>query len=112
MRYAPAAADYLVEDRRDLTFLGFNAFILSTPGHTAGSMSVIVDNEVALVGDAMFGVFRGSILPPFGFDLNEMVESWGRLIGAGCTIFLPGHGTFRDKEVAQKAYERRRKKIL
>lgn len=108
--YAPVAADYVVEDHRDLAFLGFSVSILSTPGHTPGSMSVVVDDEVALVGDAMFGIFRGSILPPFGTDLSKMVESWGRLIDTGCGVFLPGHGTFRDRKLVMREYEKHRKK--
>jgi hydroxyacylglutathione hydrolase len=111
-RYAPATVDYRAEECRDLTSLGFNAAILSTPGHTAGSISVVVDNEVALVGDAMFGVLRGSILPPFGVDLNQIVRSWGRLLDTGCSVFLPGHGAPRDRDLVQRVYERYKKKYL
>ena len=91
-RYRPAEPDLTVEGRFDLSPLGIGGFILPTPGHTAGSLSVIIDNEIALAGDALFGVFPRSILPPFGQSLPRMIESWGLLAETGCRLFLPAHG--------------------
>jgi len=56
-RNEPCQYDLLVDSIFDLNDFGFNAYIMPTPGHTPGSMSVIIDDEVALVGDTMFGVF-------------------------------------------------------
>ena len=66
--------------------------IIETPGHSAGSISLLVDNEIALVGDALFGIFKNSMFPPFADDVPEMVKSWGKLLETGCHLFLPGHG--------------------
>jgi len=33
------------EEKIDLNDFGFNAYIIHKPGHTSGSMSVVVDNE-------------------------------------------------------------------
>jgi len=71
---------------------------------------VIIDDEIAIVGDAMFGVFRGSVLPPFALDLGLMTESWKRLLDTGCSIFLPAHGTKRGREVLQRQYDKYRSK--
>jgi glyoxylase-like metal-dependent hydrolase (beta-lactamase superfamily II) len=49
------------------------------------------NHEIAIVGDAMFGVFRGSVLPPFGDDIGQMIQSWGSLLDTGCSVFLPAH---------------------
>jgi glyoxylase-like metal-dependent hydrolase (beta-lactamase superfamily II) len=72
--------------------------IMHTPGHSPGSVTVIIDNEVALTGDLMFGVFAISTIPPFGDDPRKMIESWEALIASGCSYFLPGHGSVKTLE--------------
>ncbi|MBN3034191.1 MAG: MBL fold metallo-hydrolase [Bacteroidales bacterium] len=57
LKYEPCEPDIEVGTGLDLSESGFNTVIMHTPGHTKGSMSVIIDDEFALVGDAMFGVF-------------------------------------------------------
>ncbi len=67
--------------------------LISTPGHSIDSMSIIVDNEIAIVGDAIFGIFRNSVFPPpYADDSKEMVMSWAKLLNTGCELFFPGHG--------------------
>jgi hydroxyacylglutathione hydrolase len=88
----PCRADVLVDERLSLDSYGFKAHILHTPGHSPGSMSVIVDDEIALVGDAMFGVAPWSVFPPFAADAEQMVESWGTLLATNCRLFLPAKG--------------------
>lgn len=105
MKYKPAVVDIEVEDKYDLSSFGFNAYIIHTPGHTYGSMSIIVDNEIALVGDAMSGLFN-SICPPFALDTKLMAESWKRLLDTGCSVYLPSHGTEDSREFVSKQYEK------
>lgn len=81
---------------------GYPIKIIPTPGHSKGSVSVIVDNEIALVGDTLFGVFRNSVFPPFSDDVPEMIRSWGHLLETDCSCFLPGHGKKITREVLQK----------
>ena len=81
---------------------GFPIQIIPTPGHSKGSISIIVDKEIALVGDTLFGVFRNSVFPPFADDVKEMVKSWGLLLDTRCCIFLPGHGSEIKRELLQK----------
>jgi len=102
-RYESANPDILVDDNYHLTP---HSYLLHTPGHTEGSMSLIVDGEVALVGDAMFGVFSWSIFPPFANDVPTMKKSWDKLIKTGCAIFLPGHGTPNSRELVIKQCEK------
>jgi hydroxyacylglutathione hydrolase len=104
--YKPAESDVLVEERYDLSNLGFNGYILHTPGHSPGSMSVIIEDEIAIVGDAMFGVFRGSVFPPYADDPKVMVKSWEKLLDTFCSIYLPAHGAGRSREVLQRQYDK------
>ncbi|UTB31789.1 MAG: hypothetical protein NKF70_09735 [Methanobacterium sp. ERen5] len=50
-------------------------------------MSIIIDNKIAIVGDAMFGIFGNSIYPPFADNPKIMIESWGKLLDTGCSSF-------------------------
>jgi hydroxyacylglutathione hydrolase len=107
LRYKPCQYDLTTDTVFDLHDFGFNAKIMHTPGHTTGSMSVIIDDEIALVGDTMFGVFKGSAFPPFADDVKQMLISWGRLLETGCTLFLPSHGSALNRIVVQKDFEKR-----
>jgi hydroxyacylglutathione hydrolase len=105
--YPPCQYDLLVDNVFNFIDLDFNALILHTPGHTTGSMSVIIDNEIALVGDTMFGVFRGSVFPPYANDIKQMINSWGKLLETGCKVFIPGHGSANSRKLVLKDYSKR-----
>jgi len=108
IRYEPCNFDFLVDTSFDLSGTGFNAFILHTPGHTRGSMSVIVDNEIAIVGDCMFGMFKSSVYPPVAENPKEMIKSWGKLLETGCELFLPSHGAEKSRRQVLIDYNKRK----
>jgi hydroxyacylglutathione hydrolase len=91
----------------DFDTLNDTVSVIHTPGHTTGSQSVIVDNEIAIVGDAMFGVFPRSVLPPFGLDSEEIVKSWGILLSTKCKLYLPSHGSENTIQLVANDYKRR-----
>jgi len=99
--------DIKFNDRYDLNPMGFRAYIMHTPGHSQGSSSVIVDDEIAIVGDAMFGVFPWSVYPPFLQDEKQLIESWKKLLDTGCSLFLPSHGTANTGKLLATNYYRR-----
>lgn len=107
LSYEPCQSDILVDLILDLTEFGFNAFIIHTPGHTVGSMSIVVDNEIAIVGDTMFGVFKWSVFPPYANDPKQMIKSWGRLLETNCSIFVPAHGSSNNRVLVQKDFNKR-----
>ena len=105
-KYHPVNPDLLVDDTLDLNPLGFNAYIMHTPGHTFGSISVIVDSEIALVGSAMTGFLPGIVIPFVYEDKRQMVDSLKRLLRTGCSVFIPAHGMERKRPLVQKKYEK------
>ncbi len=107
LHYEPCRSDIQVDPSFDLREFGFKAYALHTPGHTAGSLSVIVDDEIALVGDAMFGVFPGSVFPPYAEDAGQLVASWGRLLATHCRLFLPAHGSANSRQLVAKDYNKK-----
>lgn len=103
--YPAVKPDYLVSEKHHLTP---HCYLIHTPGHSKGSMSLIVDDEVALVGDAMVGIFWWSVFPAFADDVPSMITSWNKLLKTGCNIFLPGHGTPNNKKLLEKQYMKHR----
>lgn len=99
-----------IEGEYDLSPYSDEIRIISTPGHSAGSVSVIVNNEVAIVGDTLIGIYRNTIFPPFADDTKELIQSWGKLLETACQLFLPGHGKAITREILQREYDKYLKK--
>jgi glyoxylase-like metal-dependent hydrolase (beta-lactamase superfamily II) len=104
--YEPFHSDILVKDSYDLKIEDNRIRIMETNGHSADSISILVDNEIAIVGDAIFGVFKNSIFPPYSDDVSKMVESWRKLLASDCIFFLPGHGKEVKRNLLQKEYKK------
>jgi hydroxyacylglutathione hydrolase len=111
-KYEPCQSNLTVDSVFNLNEFGFNAYILHTPGHTPGSMSVIIDDEIALVGDTLFGVFPWSVYPPYATDPSQMIESWGKLLQTKCKVFIPSHGSAIPRSRVEKDYNQRRMSII
>ncbi len=110
-KYEPCQPDLLVDSEYNLKEMGYNAYLIHTPGHTIGSMSLIIDDEIALVGDTMFGVFKWSVFPPYAEDKDIMIRSWGKLLKTKCKKYIPSHGTVNNRDLVQKDYNKRIKKL-
>jgi len=104
--YQAFTPDLSVNEDADIEFKSLKLRVITTPGHSSDSISIIVDNEIAIVGDVMFGVFRNSIFPPYADNVNEMVGSWQKLLQNECRLFLPGHGMEISRNLLIKEYER------
>jgi glyoxylase-like metal-dependent hydrolase (beta-lactamase superfamily II) len=76
------------------------------PGHSPGSLCVIVGGKDAIVGDTLFGISRRTAFPPFADDVDELLRSWERLIETGCQSFLPGHGGVISIQMLRESYEK------
>ena len=110
-RYDGCPADVVVRDRLDLAPWGFGGYLLHTPGHCRGAMSVVLESEIALVGDAMVNAGPWSVFPPFADDVAQLLESWKRLLETGCRIFLPGHGAVIERALLEQRCEERRRRV-
>ncbi len=80
--------------------------IMHTPGHTPGSICVIIDDEVAAVGDSMFSVYPGQAMTPYVMDRKQLLKSWEKLLKTNCRLFLPAHGRPIDKTTVENEYKR------
>ncbi len=84
----------------NLSEWGINGKIIHTPGHTPGSISVILDNGDAIIMDlASSGIFLGGIMfhsrmkhPPFHDDLKAVKQSIEKVLIENVNTFYLGHG--------------------
>jgi glyoxylase-like metal-dependent hydrolase (beta-lactamase superfamily II) len=96
-KFPPANVGLLLGDEGlSLKDYGILGQIVFTPGHTYGSISVVLESGDAFVGcmaqnRAPF-VFRPK-LPIYAKDLELLKESWVKLINMGVKTIYPGHGT-------------------
>ena len=102
--YRAFEPDILANDQ-SVSLLGISELqLLCTPGHTSGSVSLILNGEIAIAGDALFGVFSNRVLSPFADDAAELVRSWKRLLDTGCSIYLSGHGAPITQQLLGRQY--------
>ena len=103
----PVEVDRVISDEGlSLTEYGIAGQIVYTPGHTIGSLSVVLDSGEAFVGDLAMNrlpLRRSPGLPTLADDIEIVKTSWRRLINLGVHTVYPGHGKPFPIEVIQKA---------
>ncbi len=79
-----------LSDREVIDAAGLTITVLATPGHTADSLSFVLDDAV-LTADSVLG--RGTtVIDKEDGSLADYLESLHRLRGLGRRTVLPGHG--------------------
>ena len=92
-----AEKDILIEGDNDsfLKGIGIDGVILHTPGHTRDSVSVLLSDGSAFVGDAAMNFLRWTGMghrPIVIEDINTVYESWRKLREGGAKVIYPSHG--------------------
>jgi endoribonuclease LACTB2 len=77
------------ESRSVLSGIGIAGEILHTPGHSADSVSLLLDDGSAFTGDLTPPALAGDD------NANLVAESWQLLRQRGATHIYPGHGPMR-----------------
>ncbi len=77
--------DIIVRSDTSLSSYGIDAYALTTPGHTGGSLSVLASNGDCATGDFLASLFTGA---------PETIEQGlKKLADGGAKHFYPSHGT-------------------
>ena len=107
IRVPPAKVDVLLgNEGLSLADSGIPGRVVHTPGHSAGSVSVLLDTGEAFVGDLAMNKFPLRLspgLPIFAENLPAVVDSWKLLLKAGATTVYPAHGRPFPAEVIREA---------
>jgi hydroxyacylglutathione hydrolase len=108
-RFPPVEPGIVISEDFSLEPFGIPGAIIPTPGHTGGSLSVLLSSGQAFVGDLAsnylaFGL--GPILPPFSENIQELRRSWHRLLSSGVIIICPSHGKPFKAELLRRKLQR------
>ncbi|MFP7224495.1 MBL fold metallo-hydrolase [Priestia filamentosa] len=98
--------DMLIDTTLSLKPFGVNGKVVHTPGHTDGSLSVILKNKEMIIGDLLMGGHIGGFFLPhkprhhyFAHNMDTAQKSIQRLLHEKPSKIYVGHGgplTFRD----------------
>jgi glyoxylase-like metal-dependent hydrolase (beta-lactamase superfamily II) len=107
IKIPPASVDLVLGNEAfSLEDYGIPGRILHTPGHSAGSVSVLLDSGDAFVGDLAMNKLPlrwTPGLPIFAEDRAAVLDSWRRLLEAGARTVYPAHGKAFPAEVIRRA---------
>lgn len=97
--YPPLAPDIVVETEFDLSIYGYKGKVVEMPGHTSGSLVVILGDGRAFVGDVMLGGWMGGAVFPdragehyFQADPDRNRSNIAALLNMPINTFYLGHG--------------------
>jgi len=96
--------DILVDDEFDLNLYGFAGKVIWTPGHTRGSVSVVLESGEAVVGDLVLPRFMAFGPPAIAFwaaSRDDSLASIRRVLELKPTAIFASHGgPYRPETVA------------
>lgn len=110
--YPAFTPDVLVSTELDLAPWGLAGKVMALPGHTPGSVVVLLeDGRRAIVGDMMLGGWFGGALRPtvagphyFQADVKQNEANIATLLKRGVQAFHLGHGGPVSRESVQAAF--------
>ena len=104
-------ADLVNKDVFSLENFGIDAKVISTPGHTEGSQSILVGTTL-ISGDTFINIKDGMIFPHFVNNPKQLLETWQKLFEMRIENVYPGHGKPFRIEKAWPEFERWKKKFI
>jgi glyoxylase-like metal-dependent hydrolase (beta-lactamase superfamily II) len=92
----------LGDEEFSLAEFGIAGKVISTPGHSPGSVSIVLDTGDAFVGDLAMNAFPMRLspgLPIFAEDLQKVKDSWKLILNYGVKMIYPAHGNPFSAEI-------------
>jgi glyoxylase-like metal-dependent hydrolase (beta-lactamase superfamily II) len=90
--YPAVEPDIRLEMETNLEPYGIPGRIVHTPGHTPGSVTVVLDDGRAIVGDNVMGIPGKTHYPPFANDKSGVIRAWEQYLQWGVKAVYPAHG--------------------
>lgn len=105
--WEPVQPDIVIDGEMDLKEFRIDGTVIPTPGHTAGSVSVLLGSGEALVGDLVVGGMINHGKPShslFAEDKEQVTRSVGILLERGAKVFYGSHGGPFTAEEVRKSF--------
>ncbi len=96
----------LGDEGLDLKEFGIPGRVIYTPGHSSGSVSVLLETGEVFVGDLAMNKFPLRLspgLPIFAEDFLKVKDSWKLLLDQGAKTIYPAHGKPFSADIIRKA---------
>lgn len=108
MHISPFKVDIIAgDDEISLAEFGIPGKVVYTPGHSWGSVSILLDGGQVFVGDLAMNMFPMRIspgLPIFGDDIQAIRKSWQKLLDMGARMVYPAHGKPFPVEILKEQF--------
>ena len=102
----PLKVDTVIPDAgMSLREFGIPGEVVYTPGHSQGHVSILLDSGDAFVGDMAMNDWYLRLtpgLPVLADDINQVVESWKKILPLGIKRIHPAHGMDFAVDIIQK----------
>lgn len=108
MSFTGTRPDIVIDDEFDLAEYGVAGRIIHTPGHSASSISIMLDNGEALVGDLVREEPGEIGLGMFYEDKEVLLESLERVAAHEPRVIYLSHGTRIDSNALKGVIEANR----
>ena len=109
IRIPAAHVDVVLGDEEfSLADYGIRGKVVYTPGHSSGSVSVLLETGDAFVGDMAMNKFPLRLspgLPIFAEDWEQLMRSWKQLLDQGAKTIYPSHGEPFPADIIREALQ-------
>ncbi len=96
-KFEGTTPDIVIDDEYDLNEHGISGKVIHTPGHSPSSISIMLDNGEALVGDLVREEGSGGIgLGMFYADKRVLLDSLDKVAAFEPKTIYMSHGTYID----------------
>jgi glyoxylase-like metal-dependent hydrolase (beta-lactamase superfamily II) len=103
LKYVGLEPDIVVDGEFDLSEYGIAGKVIHTPGHSASSISIILDNGEALIGDLVREEDAGEIgLGAFYEDKQVLLESLEKVAALEPRTIYLSHGNTTDRDTLRE----------
>ena len=96
MQLTPVKIDRVLgDDGMDLNEYGIPGKVVYTPGHSMGSVSILLESGEAFVGDQAMNEWYLRLtpgLPVFADDMAAVIASWKKVLAEKLHTVYPAHG--------------------
>ncbi len=96
----------LGDEERPLSQYGIRGKVIYTPGHSSGSVSIVLEKGDVFVGDLAMNKFPLRLspgLPIFAEDCTKVRKSWELLLDHGAKTVYPAHGEPFSAHIIRRA---------
>ena len=94
------------DDEWSLAEYGIPGTVIYTPGHSSGSVTILLETGEAFVGDLAMNAFPLRLspgLPIFAEDMESVIASWKKLFNQTVKTIYPAHGEPFSADIMREA---------